>query len=256
MPEVSKVKTRIILPADTVFDFAGDGLTGAKGQLRVDAGAGFTFNEWGRLILNLLENGGLGYINDKLCINACEVASRLAGTGLRVNDCKLAVDFSDIAASGRKVTKGGKLEVDVEALAGRGLKVVDVELVVNVDSLAGTGLVSDGDKLNVDLELVAAAAHQAVEADMTVDPTKTTTLPYTIDTNFRYKPNGYGYNCGLEVIKTFSTLTLLRNHLGRIVGIEEGELHTDVLEFDFGCNPPVAVAERAETPAAPNFSAN
>lgn len=241
--ESSKIKTRIIIPKDTVFDFAGDGLDGGRGQLRVDAGAGFGFNEWGRLILNLLENGGIGFINDKLCINACEVASRIAGTGLKVQDCKLAVDFCDIIDCGLMVTENGKFAVDLEKLAGKGLKVVDCELQVNFDEVA---------------VVAAIVADAKIDADAQIDQTKTLTLPYTIDIQFRYKPNGYGYNCGLEVVKSFSTMTFYKNVKGRVVGVEQGEVQQSVEDFifDSGCNVVQTVAARSETPTAPNFYAN
>ena len=235
--ESSKVKTRIIIPADTVFDFAGDGLDGGRGKLRVDAGAGFGFNEWGRLILNLLENGGLGYVNDKLCINACEMASRIAGTGLQVQDCKLAVNFCDIVDCGLKMTEDGKFAVDLEKLAGKGLKVVECELQVNFAE-------------------VALVADARIDADAQIDPTKTLVLPYIIDNEFRYKPNGYGYNCGLEIVKNFSTMTFYKNCKNRVVAVEQGEIQQSVQDFEFGCGVVQNVAARTETPAVPNFYAN
>ncbi len=236
MPDSNKVRTRIIIPADTLFDFAGDGLDGNRGKLKVDAGAGFGFNEWGRLILNLLENGGIGYHNDQLCINTCEVASRLAGFGLGVRDCKLAVNFCDVTGCGLTTDADGKFAVDVVELAGRGLKAVDCEIAID-------------DQVVLDL------AKAAIEGDSAIDTTKTTTAPHVVDIQFRYKPNGYGYNCGLEIVKSVSVMTILRNAAGRVVRIEHGEVQTTTQEFDFGCGVVQNVAERAETPAAPNFYA-
>jgi len=233
--ESSKVRTRVIIPADTVFDFAGDGLTGAKGQLAVDAGAGFTFNELGRLIFNLVENGGLGFFNDKLGINPCEVASRIAGTGLRVDDCKLAVNFDCIAACGLKMTPDGKFAVDTEELAGAGLKAGECDL-------------------EIDPGFLAQAVQSQIDNDSVVDPSKTVTLPYVVDTEFRYKPSGYGYNSGLEVVKTLASLVITKNAGGRVVGVDQGPVTQTTQDFNFS-GVTQNVAAREETPAAPNFYA-
>lgn len=236
MPESNKIRTRIIIPSDTLFDFAGDGLDGSRGRLKIDAGAGFGFNEWGRLILNLLENGGLGYHNDQLCINTCEVASRLAGFGLSVRDCKLAVNFCDVAGCGITTDEDGKFAVDVVELAGRGLKAVDCEIVID-------------DQVVLDL------AKAAIVGDSAIDESKTTTVPIISDIQFRYKPNGYGYNCGLEIIKTWTNQTIYRNASDRVIKIIHSDPQTTTQDFDFGCGVVQNVAEREETPAAPNFYA-
>lgn len=238
MPESNRVKTRVIIPADTVFDFAGDGLTGSRGQLAIDAGAGFTFNENGRLIFALLEMGGLGFFDDRLCLNFCEVAQRLAGEGLRVSGhghrCKLAVDFQGMADCGLKMTEEGKFAVDTAALAG-------------------TGLVAGPCDLHLDVGFLAGAVQSQIDNDAAVDPSKTITLPYVVSTEYRYKPNGYGYNSGLEIIQTTSTLVIHKNAAGRVVTVDQGPVNTTTQDFDFGGGVPVNVAERAETPVAPNF---
>lgn len=238
MPESNRIKTRVIIPADTVFDFAGDGLTGSRGQLKVDAGAGFTFNESGRLILNLLADGGLTYQSDALCLNICALAARIAGSGLRVvfenGSCKLAVDFDDMADCGLKMTEDGKFAVDAAALAG-------------------TGLVAGECDLNLDVGFLAGAIQSQINNDAAIDPAQTITLPYVVSTEYRYKPNGYGYNSGLEIVQTTSTLIIHKNAAGRTVSVLQGPTNTTTQDFDFGGGVPVNVAERSETPVAPNF---
>ena len=238
MPESNRVKTRVIIPADTIFDFAGDGLTGGRGQLAVDAGAGFTFNENGRLIFALLEMGGLGFFDDRLCINFCELCHRIAGEGLRVvgehHHCKLAVDFDGMADCGLKMTEEGKFAVDTAALAG-------------------TGLVAGECDLHLDVGFLAGAVQSQINNDSVPDPSKMQVLPYVVSTEYRYKPNGYGYNSGLEIVQTTSTLIIHKNAAGRCVGVEQGQINTTTQDFDFSTGVTQNVAERAETPAAPNF---
>ena len=235
--ENNKVKTKIIIPVDTVFDFAGDGLDGSKGKLRVDAGAGLSFNEWGRLILNLLENGGLGYQNDKLCVNSCEVASRIVGTGLKVNECKLAIDFINVVACGLKIDTDGKLLVDVEKLAGNGLKTLDCQF-------------------QIDPSAVDALADARIAENSQTDTTKTVVIPYCIDIEFRHKPSGYGYSTTFEIVKTFSTLTIYKNTADKVVKIAQGEIQETTQEFDLSSGVSQNVTERVDTPNKPNFYSN
>jgi len=240
--ESSKVKVRVIFPPETSFDFAGDGLDGSKGVLKVDHGAGMTINELGRLILDILEDGGLGYIEDKLCINTCAVAARLAGHGLHVvhdgHHCKLAVDFGDAAGCGLRMDEDGNFALDAAAVAGTGL-------VAN----------ADGCEIEIDAGFLAGAMQSQINNDSVVDPDQTVTLPYVIDTEFRYKPNGYGYNSGLEIVKTTSTLIISKNAAGRTVRVEQGPVNQTTQDFDFGTGIPQNVAARPETPSAPNFYA-
>jgi len=240
MPSSDKVKIRVTFPPETNFAFAGDGLDGSLGMLRVDCGAGMKFNELGRLILNLLQDGGLTYHNDALCINTCAVAARLAGSGLRVvhdgHQCRLAVDFGDVAACGLKMDDDGKFAVDTA-------------------QLAGTGLVAEECSLNLDVGFLAAAMQSQINNDVAIDTSKTMTLPYVVSTEYRYKPNGYGYNSGLEIVQTTSTLIIYKNAAGRTVNVEQGPVNTTTQDFDFGGGVPVNVAERAETPVTPNFYA-
>lgn len=237
--ESSKVKIKVIIPVNTVFDFAGDGLNGKMGQLSVDCGAGMMFNELGRLILNLLAGGGLGYHNDALCINTCEVASRLAGRGLSVKDCKISVDFGDIAGPGLVQTQDGKVVLDTAALAG-------------------TGLVADPatpGRLDLDTGFLAGEISSQINNDLVVVPDLTLVVPFTISTTFNYKPNGYGYNSGIEIVSTTSTLVFYKNAGGNVVGVTQGPITQTSQDFDFGSGVPMNVAERQETPAAPNFYA-
>lgn len=240
MPSSDKVKIRIMLPHDTNFAFAGDGLDGKLGMLRVDAGAGLTFNEHGRLIMNLLLEGGLTYHQDALCVDTCAIAARIAGSGLRVvyenGSCKLALDFGDMAGCGLKMDDDGKFAVDTA-------------------QLAGTGLVAEECSLNLDVGFLAGAIQSQINNDAQVDLTKTVTMPYVVSTEYRYKPNGYGYNSGLEIVQTTSTLIVYKNAAGRTVAVEQGPVNTTTQDFDFGGGVPVNVAARAETPVTPNFYA-
>lgn len=231
-----RIVTRILLPPESIFAFAGNGLDGTQGNLSVDAGAGFAFNEWGRLILNLLESGGLGFVDDALCINSCEVASRIAGKGLNVRDCKLAVDFSKVTGVGLTVTPEGDFALDIVGIAG-------------------TGLVVENNKINIDTGWFATGVQSQINNNSVIDPDQTVVFPYTVDVDFRYKPNGYGYNSGLEVVKKTSSLIVSKNAAGHVISVTRGPTEESTQDFDFGTNFAQNVADREETPATPNFYA-
>ncbi len=229
--------TRILLPLDTVLAFAGDGLNGSNGQFSVDCGAGLGFNEWGRLILNLLEGGGLGYRHDALCINPCEVSFKIAGFGLKVDDCKLAVDFGDVAGCGLTVDENNKFAVDTA-------------------DLAGTGLIGDNCQFAVDPGFLAGAISSQINNNNQPDDTQTTSISYLVDTDFKYKPSGYGYGSGLEITKTYSSLVITRNAGGFVLMITQGPTTQVVQDFNFGSSVVQNVADRIETPTTPNFYVN
>jgi len=243
-----RIRTKIVIPEDAMFDFIGNGLRTERGQIVLDAGAGFGFNEWGRLILSVLEGGGIAFVDDKLCINACEVASRIAGTGLKVQDCKLSIDpsqFTRLLGCALKIDEHGRLAVDSAALAGTGLTVQDC--IINVDTkklaplLAGDGIVATPDgKLN------------NAACNLTPDPARTVVIPVINNIVFRHRPNGYGYNMGIEVEKTASSLTVLYNHVGVCVGVVPGEPVVTIENFDL-TQPPVGITDREDTPESPNF---
>jgi hypothetical protein len=234
--ESRRIVTRLILPPEAIFAFAGDGLSGRNGELSIDAGAGFGFSEWGRLILKLLDGGGLGFKEDALCINPCEVSSRIAGKGLSVRHCKLNVDFGEVTGVGLTVTEDGDFALDLVGIAG-------------------TGFVVDQDKLNIDTGWFANAVQSQINNNAVIDPAQTVVMPYTIDVDFRYKPNGYGYNSGIEVIKKTSSLVITKNAAGVVMGVTQGPVETSTQDFDFDNNFAQNAAEREETPATPNFYA-
>ena len=235
--ESNRIVTKILLPPDTVLDFAGTGLAGKDAKLSVNAGAGLGFNDWGRLILHLLDGGALGFYKDALCINNCETSSRLAGAGLKVESCKLAVDTSKIV--------------------GHGLKTEKTEIEVNVNELAGNGLKEEEGKVAIDPAFFVSAVQSQINNNNVVDIDFTIELPYLIDTEFRYKPNGYGYNSGLEIVKTMSSIIVTKSAGGFVLGLSQGPITQTTQDFDFSTvGVTQNVAERQETPTTPNFYAN
>lgn len=233
--ESKRIVTRIILPLNAIFDFAGDGLDGSNGKFCVDAGAGLGFNEWGRLILKLLDNGGLGFEDEALCIKSAEVAARIAGKGLYVDDKgKLSVDFAKVTGIGLTMTPEGDFALDLYGITGSGLTVEE-------------------GRIKIDAGWFATAVQSQINNNSVTVPEKTVVFPYTVDVDFRYKPNGYGYNSGIEVIKKTSSLIISKNAAGAVIGVTQGPVEQSSQEFDFGNNFAQNVADREETPATPNF---
>jgi hypothetical protein len=139
-------------------------------------------------------------------------------------------------------------------MAGYGLKMDDKgHFAVDTAQLAGKGLVAEECNLNIDVGFLAEAIQSQINNDSQADLTQTVTLPYVVSTEYRYKPNGYGYNSGMEIIQKNSTLIIYKNAGGRTISVEQGPVNEEKKEFDFGNSVPVDVSSRSETNNTPNF---
>lgn len=264
---MKRIRTKIILPKSAIFDLAGNGLHNESGNLAVDAGAGFAFNEWGTLILSFKEGGGIGLFDERLCVNPWELAPKLAGLGIAAVDGKLCVNVPEVAGFGLE-WNDGKVNVDLkevlEKVVGPGLKMVSARLTRVVDEAVNTGDTFEnhqGEVSSSELADTTSTEQNGVvyylEIDTEPEPTYTVTITHLVDSTFRYKPSHYSYSGTLEFVKSYQDVDYIRNCVGVVVGVVTHPVRQ--LVEDVPTNPCVYSSAsvpppvREESVVTPNF---